>query len=242
MASIPTAWLEPVVEAAVDGIESPARVAAALAAAIGADQVLTADVDFAAGVYVVEDPRFPGSRYDADVLLTPEGMHPAVTSYLDDLGDRSPRRVSDILTDREWLATVAYQQVFRASRARYQLSLVTELTPPNIGRGWVLTRSSRDFSDADVEMAARILPALAVTAALARSVAAKKAAPAILTWRESEILLCLSLGASAEETGAELHISPRTVRKHLENIYRKLECHDRIHALRKARDLGILGP
>jgi DNA-binding NarL/FixJ family response regulator len=240
--TVRSSWLQPLVDAAVESVESPAYVAAALAAAIGADQVLTADVDFAHGVYDVADPRFAGSRIDADVLLTPEGMHPAVTSYLDDISDRSPRRVSDILPDRYWLSTVAYQRVFRASGARFQLSLVTELRPPSIGRGWVLTRSSRDFDDADVEMAARLLPALAVTAALARSAAAKRAAPELLTWRESEILLCLSLGASADEAGAELGISPRTVRKHLENIYRKLECHDRIHALRKARDLGILAP
>ena len=48
------------------------------------------------------------------------------------------------------------------------------------------------------------------------------ASAASLTAREREVLAALAAGGTAEEIARELRISPRTLHKHLEHVYRKL--------------------
>jgi DNA-binding CsgD family transcriptional regulator len=62
-----------------------------------------------------------------------------------------------------------------------------------------------------------------------------------LTARELEALAFLAQGLSARTIAARMGLSPRTVNKHLGNLYRKLGTHDRLMAVSKAHDLGLLG-
>ncbi|USH05575.1 helix-turn-helix domain-containing protein [Grimontia kaedaensis] len=59
-----------------------------------------------------------------------------------------------------------------------------------------------------------------------------------LTTRECELLPWLKLGKSNWEISRLLNISERTVKYHLQNIYRKLDVHNRTHAVSKAIELG----
>jgi DNA-binding NarL/FixJ family response regulator len=52
-----------------------------------------------------------------------------------------------------------------------------------------------------------------------------------ITRRESEILHLAATGATNASIGATLHISPGTVKKHLDNIYRKLGVRSRVEAI-----------
>lgn len=61
-----------------------------------------------------------------------------------------------------------------------------------------------------------------------------------LTRREREVLAQLATGSTAAGIGRRLQISERTVHKHLENVYAKLEVHDRLGAVLRAVDLGLL--
>jgi len=61
-----------------------------------------------------------------------------------------------------------------------------------------------------------------------------------LTNREIEILLILPKGLSNQEIADRLFISPETVKKHLYNIYQKLDVKNRRQAVVKANSLGIL--
>lgn len=56
-----------------------------------------------------------------------------------------------------------------------------------------------------------------------------------LTNRETEILEHLSKGLNYNEIADNLIISPSTVRKHIENIYKKLQVHNKMEAVSKAR-------
>ena len=56
------------------------------------------------------------------------------------------------------------------------------------------------------------------------------AACAPLTSREAEVLLWMSRGKSNREIGAILDISPRTVNKHLEQVFMKLGVENRAAA------------
>lgn len=54
-----------------------------------------------------------------------------------------------------------------------------------------------------------------------------------LTTREHEILVALSKGLSYEQIASNLYISYGTVRKHVENCYRKLRVHSKVEAINK---------
>ena len=62
----------------------------------------------------------------------------------------------------------------------------------------------------------------------------------VLTRREIDILPLLAEGLSNKEIAARLHIAPVTVKTHLQNIYKKLNTKNRIEALKKSREIGII--
>jgi two-component system response regulator NreC len=63
-----------------------------------------------------------------------------------------------------------------------------------------------------------------------------------LTDREQEVLAYLADGASNNEIGEILHISPKTVARHRENIMRKLNLHSRTELVKYAIRKGIIEP
>jgi DNA-binding CsgD family transcriptional regulator len=52
-----------------------------------------------------------------------------------------------------------------------------------------------------------------------------------LTSREAEVVLMVGRGKSNAEIGSHLNISPRTVKKHLEHVFRKLGVKSRLAAV-----------
>jgi DNA-binding NarL/FixJ family response regulator len=61
-----------------------------------------------------------------------------------------------------------------------------------------------------------------------------------LSDRETEILELLSKGHPNKVIAAKLYISPFTVKRHIENIYQKLQTHNRIELVEKARKSGLI--
>ncbi|MDR6959541.1 DNA-binding CsgD family transcriptional regulator [Pseudomonas brassicacearum] len=61
-----------------------------------------------------------------------------------------------------------------------------------------------------------------------------------LSEREAQILRCISEGGSNKEVARQLGISPSTVRTHVENMFRKLQCTTRAAATLKALSLGLI--
>lgn len=64
--------------------------------------------------------------------------------------------------------------------------------------------------------------------------------PDLLTARELEVLELVSAGFRNSEIATQLYISEGTVKRHLTNIYLKLEVPSRISAVNKAAELGLL--
>jgi DNA-binding NarL/FixJ family response regulator len=87
-------------------------------------------------------------------------------------------------------------------------------------------RSRRDFGDREQELARLLAPHLARH----REAWEARRRPAGLTKREAEILELLAEGLTNAEIAAAVTISTGTVRKHLENIYEKLDVHTRTAA------------
>ena len=61
-----------------------------------------------------------------------------------------------------------------------------------------------------------------------------------ITNREKEVISLMYKGLNYNEIANQLNISPATVRKHIENIYRKLEAHNKIEAFHKCTEKKIL--
>jgi two-component system, NarL family, response regulator DesR len=59
-----------------------------------------------------------------------------------------------------------------------------------------------------------------------------------MTGRESDVLRAADSGLRTDEIAAELALSPATVRNYLSNAISKVGAHNRIDAIRIARDAG----
>ena len=62
----------------------------------------------------------------------------------------------------------------------------------------------------------------------------------VLSIRETEILEHLSKGLNYLAIAGNLFISPATVRKHIENIYKKLQVHNKMEAVNKGKKNNII--
>ena len=202
-----------------------------------------------------------------DVLITPDvpEYHSAAERASDTLADNplpaywassaapSPSRVSDHLSRRDWFATATYSEVLRPMGTPHMLGVPLRDAAAG-GPSCAVSRSGSDFSARDVGVATALQAALVVAhrhvtrmpgAASTRQVA-RAAAPVLrpavsLTPREAEVLSSLSAGSTAQAIARSLDVSPGTVRKHLERVYRKLGVQDRLSAVNRGRDLGLLG-
>jgi DNA-binding CsgD family transcriptional regulator len=181
-------------------------------------------------------------------------VHPMWLSYRDRADDIAPRRMSDLIAPRAWRSHPVYSEVFKPLGVVHQVTVMVAPLQGGSWAGWGFGRSGRDFTDDELATAARLQPVLIVlnhasirTFASAGSDARTSAgerAEAVdrigLTPREVRVLELLAVGLTADAIGHACRISPRTVRKHLENIYAKLNCHDRLMAVRRAADLGLI--
>lgn len=61
-----------------------------------------------------------------------------------------------------------------------------------------------------------------------------------LSARETDVLQHLSKGFDYKQIAENLHISPSTVRKHIENIYQKLQVHNKVEAIQKAQKQRLI--
>ncbi|GAA5027006.1 LuxR C-terminal-related transcriptional regulator [Microbacterium fluvii] len=155
------------------------------------------------------------------------------------------RRVSCLSRDTDvdsWRGTIATLLLEGVLGSRDIAQLPLGAGPSAIRLAVVCRRD--DFSERDLHFLSCLAPPLADLATLAASpgrVALAPGAPA-LTGRELEVLRLMAQGLIARAIATRLAVSPRTVHKHLANVYRKLDAHDRLIAVRTAERLGLLDP
>ena len=74
----------------------------------------------------------------------------------------------------------------------------------------------------------------------ANSLGAAYLLPEPLSERELEVLRLIASGLSNREIAQELFVTPGTAKRHVHNIYRKLEVRSRTQAIARARDLNLI--
>jgi DNA-binding CsgD family transcriptional regulator len=177
----------------------------------------------------------------AEGLMRNAKQHPMFTSYMEPRSDISPRRISDVLSDRSWRSHPIYSEMFVPLGAEREMTIVVAPVSPVLWNGWGFHRATIDFTDREIEWAKSLQPLLMTFNRL--SCLATAAAPTDhrqLTDRETQVLQLVAQGFTAAETADILRISALTVRKHLEHVYEKLGEHDRVRAIRSAIRQGII--
>lgn len=171
--------------------------------------------------------------------------------------DRAPRTAAQL--------TGAWRNSETASVLRQCLGTEHVLGLPLPGRsrpvrGFLVHRAGPDFDERALRYAAAVQPLLRAAAAQ-HELLTGYAAPGVeggdrgaarpsgarasdvgLTPRETAVLRLLAEGLPAQTIGRRLHVSVRTVHKHLQGVYRKLDAPDRLSAVLHAQRLGLLDP
>lgn len=122
------------------------------------------------------------------------------------------------------------ENIFRAIQAGADGYLLKDENPENLYNGIL------DIMDGGAPMTPSI--ALKALKLLRNPLDKNKIGPSKkyeLTNRETEVLEQLSRGLNYNEIAENLFISPATVRKHIENIYRKLQVRNKLEAVSLAK-------
>lgn len=130
----------------------------------------------------------------------------------------------------------------RAFACGHQVAFPLYATP---GTEAFVVGRDRPFSPREMDLARRLWPLLRgldrqVTALATSRADARAAREVRLTPRQSAVLGLLAEGLTARAIGRRLGIGERTVQKHLEAVYDRLGAHDRLAAVLRARDAGLL--
>jgi DNA-binding CsgD family transcriptional regulator len=127
-----------------------------------------------------------------------------------------------------------------ADRPGLRCQLVVPLVVGSSGMSaWLIGRTGRSFSREEIEHVTVLAPGLRMR----RHDPDDFGAPApveLLTCREVEVLSLVARGLTARAMAHRCGISERTVQKHLEHIYRKLGCRDRLSAVLRVHAEGLL--
>ena len=185
--------------------------------------------------------RIPFGRAPTSLLVS---LHPGICHLITNRPSR-PFSVTDLISEREWWNS----ELGTAMRPDWGRNYQFAVPLPASSRArthwvWVLGRSLYDFTPADRHTASALQPVLGVIARhhalLGRHPRSADSATGGLTQRELLVLDLLHAGHTAATTARLLGISPRTVNKHLERIYRKLAVTNRHQAVAIARSNHIV--
>ena len=150
------------------------------------------------------------------------------------------RKISDFLTQREFHRLELYQDVCRPLGIEHTMRLWLD---PGDGSRLEFDRLSTDFDERDRAVLDLLLPHLRQfrRRAPGRQPIRSEATGKRLTAREREVIDLIAAGRTNEEVARLLWISPGTVRKHLENAYKKLGVRTRTGAVAALRELYRAG-
>jgi DNA-binding CsgD family transcriptional regulator len=145
--------------------------------------------------------------------------------------DLSALRVSDHISSSQLHRLDLYNICFPANGIEHQLSFAVRLS-----KTWDVAVAcnrgirSPDFSERDRCMLALLQPHVVAAYTRAQKRRRGRSVNHDLSKRELDVLGHTARGGTNSEIGQTLHISPRTVQKHLEHIYEKLGVRSRTEA------------
>jgi len=153
--------------------------------------------------------------------------HPLLIHY-QAAGVGEPAKISDFLGQSRFHRLGLYSEFFRHIPVEYQIAFNLPGTADRQLTAIALNRAEKDFSEEDRALLSALRTPLGN--ALRRARDRHSAGAALtesdglgdLTDREAQILQLAAGGRTNRSIASEFDVSPRTVAKHLEHIYRKL--------------------
>lgn len=155
----------------------------------------------------------------------------AVCDYFARTGDLRTRKMSDLITTREWRSRELYADLYKPFQYEVAVRIAGR---PGLTKTFLFRSSRRDFTERDrlvLELLRPYLHVIDETHERRR----RLHVDVPLTHREREILGWVEAGNTNAEIAQILWISPLTVRKHLENAYEKLGVRTRTAAVARLR-------
>lgn len=168
-------------------------------------------------------PLEPAERAEWERLL---GTHP-YAAHIATAADPLPR-LTDVVDLTEFAATEVYQVCLEPFGARYQAGLRVWRSSDTFSLV-SLWRADRDFTDEELRPALLFADALRVSWRLrtvllqlsAEVAASQRSDRRSLTERQTEVVSLIARGLTNQQIATRLGISPRTVRKHVEDLFRR---------------------
>ncbi|HEY2041906.1 MAG TPA: LuxR C-terminal-related transcriptional regulator [Jatrophihabitans sp.] len=211
---------------------------AGLAEIVGCDLVTYNELGtHPAGVSYRDWPRHALDSSTQPLFASLVDQHPLV-SYYRRTGDGKPMMISDFVDRRQFHRMPIYTEFFRQIPVEHQIAVTLSTRDASTVVGLALNRARGEFDDTDRAILAVLRAPLicALTKARIRHAIVMRGAAAVasdrsLTDRERSVLALVALGLTNVAIGHSLSVSPRTVAKHLEHIYRKLDVTSRAAAV-----------
>jgi DNA-binding CsgD family transcriptional regulator len=150
-------------------------------------------------------------------------------SYPDRTGDiESVLRGSDLMPDHEYHQTGMYADYDRHFGAEHELMVCLDAGRPGRTLRLLFIRGAgSDFDDRDVAVLTLLRPHLQAAYLAAER---RRRGVTALTSRQQQLLPYLAAGLSNRQIARRLGVSEGTVRKHLENMFARLDVHSRTAA------------
>ncbi|MEU7524897.1 AAA family ATPase [Saccharothrix sp. NPDC042600] len=196
------------------------------------------------GLRVAADHATPAPDLVEWARAAGRGADDAESAVLAAQGDAEHHRAAGADTAAEWDAVArAWRALDRPYPVAYALSRLAAAAARDGDREAASAAAAEAAGIAERLGAAPLLDAvtrLARSHRLSRRVEPRDGVPFHLTTRELEVLRELAGGLTNRQIGTRLSITKETVGTHLSNAYRKLGVDNKVSALAKARDAGLL--
>lgn len=166
------------------------------------------------------------------VLEATTAAHPYALMVHTRTGPGTALRLSDVLSESEYRNCPVYVDLLRDLAVPRQVAFSVP-TGPGRSMCVALARRGHDFTDAERDRLDALRGPLGTAARRDRAPAPPPAADRpvrALSRREGDVLRLVATGATDMQIGRRLGIAPRTVGKHLENVYRKIGTSNRTEA------------
>jgi NarL family two-component system response regulator LiaR len=159
-------------------------------------------------------------------------------------GVEATRRVRQVSPGSQVIVLTSYHEddhIFPAIKAGALSYLLKNVRPEELAAA--VRAAARGEAVLDSPVATRVLQEMRESLATGKLATSQPAAQPLaepLSERELEVLELVAQGLTNAEIAARLFIAHGTVKRHINNIYGKLQVRHRTEAIARARDLGLL--
>ncbi|MGH2882827.1 MAG: helix-turn-helix domain-containing protein [Solirubrobacteraceae bacterium] len=211
-----------------DPAELPGAMLDVVGRLVGSDLASYNEIDIAHRTARVVIAGGPPPDCDQAAVFARHALENPLVAHQSITRDASARRLSDFISIRELHRRPIYGLIYRSLGVETQLAFGLPQPGTDVV-GFALSRRRSDFSERDVAVLDTLSPLLAQIRASLRA-RAPEPAP-VLTPRQCEVMSLLSDGATNHQIARGLGISEKTVAKHLEQVFRRLEVTNRTAAV-----------